>query len=238
MTEKSYRKIPIHENGERLIPIPNGIFILTDPHPYLAVGAPYGAASPWMLRESVLQALVTAQNALRARHTGYTIRLHDAYRPTSVQTFMVQREYELCAARAGFDSKNLTPEQREHLTPEVLRIWAIPSEDPATPPPHSTGAVVDVTLTDEMGHDLFMGGELDENSLRALPDHYAHDPSPKGQEAHANRTLLNAVMESAGFIRNPIEWWHFSKGDQMWAEVQRKRTGDMTLAARYSGVRL
>ena len=24
-------------------------------------------------------------------------------------------------------------------------------------------------------------------------------------------------MRSAGFVRHPNEWWHFSHGDQLWA---------------------
>jgi D-alanyl-D-alanine dipeptidase len=35
--------------------------------------------------------------------------------------------------------------------------------------------------------------------------------------AKKNRTLLYAVMSEAGFVNAPVEWWHYSYGDQDWA---------------------
>src|ERR1700693_4350157 len=61
---KPYRSIPIHECGEPLVPIPREAFAFFDPHPYIAMGAPYGVSSPWMLRLSVLGALQKAQQRL------------------------------------------------------------------------------------------------------------------------------------------------------------------------------
>jgi D-alanyl-D-alanine dipeptidase len=39
------------------------------------------------------------------------------------------------------------------------------------------------------------------------------------EEARANRRLLYWLMREAGFASNPTEWWHFSYGDQMWAQA-------------------
>ncbi len=58
---KPYQKIPILECGEPLVPIPLEQFAVESPHPYQKVGATYGEASPYLLRQSVLTALVTAQ---------------------------------------------------------------------------------------------------------------------------------------------------------------------------------
>jgi D-alanyl-D-alanine dipeptidase len=85
------------------------------------------------------------------------------------------------------------------------------------PPPHSTGAAIDVTLQDQNGREVNMGSDIDEVSPRSFPDYFRLGDSPEARKFHANRELLYAVMSSSGFQRHPNEWWHFSLGDQMWA---------------------
>ena len=113
---------------------------------------------------------------------------------------------------------------------EVGRFWAPPSDDPATPPPHSTGAAVDLTLAGADGEPLDLGSPIDAIGAVSEPDHFAgvareaSDPELRNQAALFNqrRDLLAAVMLEAGFAQHPNEWWHFSRGDQLWAW----RTGD------------
>ncbi len=81
-----------------------------------------------------------------------------------------------------------------------------------TPPPHSTGAAVDVTLVDDNKRVVDMGSPIDEMSERSLPDYFANN-SVEAQQYHAHRQLLHNVMLKAGFQRNPREWWHFSLGE-------------------------
>src|SRR5512137_717111 len=85
MTADSYRAIPIAECGEPLVEIPAAPFACVDPPPYVALGAPYGGASPWQLRRRVLDALLAAAQHLSARQPGWRLKLFDAYRPVSVQ---------------------------------------------------------------------------------------------------------------------------------------------------------
>jgi D-alanyl-D-alanine dipeptidase len=42
MALRSWSSIPIVENGDPLLPLPAELFCL-EPHPYVAVGAPYGS---------------------------------------------------------------------------------------------------------------------------------------------------------------------------------------------------
>lgn len=218
--------VPIVDCGEPLVAIPPQAFTFTEPHPYLVVGAPYGGTSPWMLRQGVLTALVAAQSNLALRRPGWKLKLFDAYRPVAVQSFMVWQEFLRQARLAGVslagcnDPRTLQlrqPELHDRLAATVYEFWALPSSDPATPPSHSTGAAVDLTLQDEEGSEIDMGCPIDETTARAYPDHYAGSAQPAQQTAHAQRALLNDVMIGAGFRRHPNEWWHFSLGDQMWA---------------------
>jgi D-alanyl-D-alanine dipeptidase len=228
---KPYRTMPIEECGEPLLPIPKKLFAFFEPHPYVALGAPYNGASPWMLRKGVIAALGKAQGQLERQRPGWKIMFFDAYRPNAVQAFMVEREFVLQAKEAGLDCTKLTASDREELSKKVFRLFGTPSENPATPPPHSTGGALDITLADENGKEADMGSPVDENSDRSYPDYFANATNDAGKRAHANRVFLNDIMSAEGFRRYEAEWWHFCRGDQMWAYMEReKQPGSQTVA--------
>lgn len=202
---KPYRYLPIQECGEPLVPIPAERLALIHPHPYVILGAPYGAASPFWLRRRVVEKLLQAQDYLQTLQPGWRLQIYDGYRPNRVQAFMVDYTYAQLA-------RQYPDQPAAKLWAQVYQVWAVPSEDPLTPPPHSTGAAVDVTLLDGQGQPVAMGSPIDELSPRSHPDYYPPD-SLYGR----HRRLLQQVMMQAGFVRHPEEWWHFSWGDQLWA---------------------
>ncbi|MEN9219034.1 MAG: M15 family metallopeptidase, partial [Gloeomargarita sp. DG_2_bins_126] len=159
------------------------------------------------LRRGVVEKLLQAQDYLQQMQPGWQLSIFDGYRPNTVQTFMVQYTYQELA-------QNQPDSPPEALLAQVYQVWAVPSDDPATPPPHSTGAAVDLTLVDAQGQPVDMGSPIDELSPRSLPDYY-----PPESPYTARRNLLHQVMAQAGFVRHPEEWWHFSWGDQLWAWV-------------------
>ena len=230
---KAYRTIPIIECGEPLVPVPDGVFARFEPAPYKAFGADYGDASPWMLRQGVLTALIAAQKRLQTKRPGWKIMLFDAYRPNTVQIFMVEREFVIKAKEAGLDPTTLTKEQRDVLGEKVFKYWAIPSTDPATPPPHSTGSAMDITLADEQGCEVDMGALIDEGAPPAAPDYFMNAADESGRRFHANRCLLREVMYAEGFRQHPDEWWHFSRGDQLWAWLERENGNNPATDAIY-----
>ena len=207
--------------------MPADAFIYAQPHPYVALGAPYGDASPFFMREGVLSALLKAQWALQAQQPQWKLFIYDAYRPVAVQKFMVELTFaELLTAR-NLELSSLSPTDTEALWTQVYQFWAPPNLDPKTPPPHSTGAAVDLTLFDTHTQEIvFMGSPIDEVSERSHPNYFgllAQDADTLAQDretaaiAHHNRQILYQVMVQSGFERHPGEWWHFSLGDQLWA---------------------
>lgn len=217
---RPWNAIPIEECGEPLVPL-SPLLQRIEPHPYQALGAPYGSgASPFRLRVGVIGRLEVAAAALAAEAPGWRLAIFDAWRPVAVQRFMVAQAYrEECLLR-GLDPRGDGPDQAA-VQAEVGRFWAPPSDDPAMPPPHSTGAAVDLTLADASGALLDMGGAIDTIGPVSHPDHHAAaaHSDPLGVEArwHRRRTMLARVMGAAGFAQHPGEWWHFSHGDQLWA---------------------
>ncbi len=217
----------IHECNEPLISIPKSIFRLT-PHPYMSLGAPYlSGADPWVLRSSVVKRLINAQEHLSKINPQLQLALFDAWRPISVQKFMFNYVIEATCKSKGIDTNDLSGSGGiNDVIEEVGCFWAIPSSDPLTPPPHSTGAAIDLTLADMNGKPLDLGGEIDFIGPESTPDFYKNHsfkvPYSKHQVFHDRRSLLFSVMEQAGFVQHPKEWWHFSYGDQLWSWLTKR----------------
>lgn len=211
------RHFSIVDAGDALVEIPAGEFPRHAPHPYAALGATYPGHSPYHCRAAILGRLRSAQQQLRDVRPGWSIQIFDAYRPLVVQRFMVDREFERLARQRGHAPADVPGGLAEELWREVFSIWARPTADAAMPPPHSTGAALDVTLVDERGEPFDAGSAIDAFGRVSLPNHFAGRGDDRSRRAHANRSLLCRVMAAAGFQRHPFEWWHFSYGDQLWA---------------------
>ena len=221
---RPWSPIPIHDCAEPLLELPPELLRI-ESHPYAVLGAPYGAgASPFRLRKGVVALLLNAQHQMQQSHPQWRLAIFDAWRPVAVQRFMVEYAIgEECASR-GVDPHTSSPEL-DAVVADVGRFWAPPSEDPATPPPHSTGAAVDLTLADARGDLVAMGSAIDAIGPVSEPDHFLDRAAalPQGAERdlclewHERRSALRQAMEQAGFAQHPNEWWHFSWGDQLWA---------------------
>ena len=212
---RPWSPIPIEECGEPMQALPPALLRI-EPHPYMALGAPYGASgNPFQLRLGVVQRLLDAQQQLVEHDPSLRLSIFDAWRPIAVQAFMVDHSIaELCRER-GVEVRS--GDAFDQVVADVGRFWAAPSRDPATPPPHSTGAAVDLTLSSSDGTPLAMGGEIDAIGAVSEPQHYAAREDSEARCWHQRRQLLADVMEASGFAQHPNEWWHYSFGDQLWA---------------------
>ena len=223
---KPYQNIAIAECNEPLVAIASNI-ITIDPHPYMSLGAPYGDRSPFWVRQGILERLQKSQAYLQTIRPNYQIAIFDAYRPIPVQQFMVNYSFAQLAESKGLEVNSLSEEQKNSLIAEVMKFWAIPSHDPKMPPPHSTGAAIDVTFYRNHAEGVIpvnMGSPIDEISDRSLPDYFASFRNAQAVEFHRDRELLNEVMNHSGLVRHPNEWWHFSYGDQLWAWISNEKT--------------
>ena len=221
---RPWSPVPIHDCAEPLLPLPAELLRL-EPHPYVTAGAPYGLdACPFRLRQGVIERLLQAQRSLQQRSPACRLAIFDAWRPLAVQRFMVTYAIAEECRQRGVDPQKPGP-ALDAVEQEVGRFWAPPSDDPATPPPHSTGAAVDLTLASSDGETLDLGSPIDAIGPVSEPDHFAAvaraamDPLLRAQAAlfQERRDLLAAVMLEAGFAQHPNEWWHYSHGDQLWA---------------------
>lgn len=85
-------------------------------------------------------------------------------------------------------------------------------------PPHCCGAAVDVDVVyKNSGVLVDFGCSVNTDSEKA----FLHSPLISKQQAR-NRTILLKAMLSAGFASHTNEWWHYSYGDQIWANFYNK----------------
>lgn len=185
-------KVPIRENGEPLVDLRLSCpGILVQP---LARGKKTLHA-----RDAVARRLNTAQNCLQQQAPGYQIIVVDAWRSMSQQVFWHRLAKVVSRLRHPF--------WPPHMVREMANKY-VAAPDCLAPPPHSTGGAIDVRLRNA-GGQVSMGPR----NPAACRTAYVHlSPAQR-----ANRQLLCAALELAGFSNYEEEWWHWSYGDSGWA---------------------
>ena len=157
------------------------------------------------VRESVAIMLAKVQSLLPK---GYKIKIFDGFRSLSAQQNIYKQVFnELHEKNPAWSEEQVSAETDK---------WVA---NPSTVPPHSTGGAVDVTLA--YGDDeVDMGTEKNSISPQAAT-------FSKGilNGAKKNRKILIKIMKSVGFTNYPLEWWHWSYGDRMWAHYAKKPYG-------------
>lgn len=121
----------------------------------------------------------------------------------------------------------------DRIEEEVRVFWAKATDEdgvinPYSPPPHSTGGAVDLTLCDRKSKKLLnMGCGFDDFShlheaftdhfefLRMIGKHLTLDE----QEALENRRVFYWAMTEEGFVMNPNEIWHAELYTLLWAAL-------------------
>ncbi len=173
-----------------------------------------GSIPELYLRESVAEKLLKVNQ--RLRHLDFEVHVFDGWRPPEIQKYF----YYTWMPRFINDHlirKGLKPLIGDALDREVNRFWAKPradgSVDPLSPPAHTTGGAVDLTLRERRGRLLDMGSGFDDFTDRARTDFY--EGNTWRRRVLQNRRLLFNAMREQGFESNPNEWWHHSIGDQM-----------------------
>ena len=218
---KIWNKIPIKDNGDKLIAIPSCLKFF-DPHPYFHLGAPYkDKTSIWKLREKVINRLVKVNDYLISK-SSFNLLIYDSWRPLEVQEFMFKRAFLLECKKSDINISFDNIKSYPSILKKVEKFWAYPSYDTMCPPPHSTGGALDVCLSDKDGNLVEMGSMVDQMDETSNPYFYA---SIKNEEAiiwNSRRNLLREIMTKFGFAQHPNEWWHFSYGDQLWAWKNKK----------------
>ncbi len=161
-------------------------------------------ASDWRIRPDIKQRLNAASQTLP---DGLCLMIYEAFRSRARQRELWQPVFaKICAAH-----RDWTPDQ--HHT-ETCR-WVSPPDGFGSG--HQAGAAIDITLATTHREPLDMGTDM--QAFTPLTPTASDVPGT----ARQNRNLLVATLQAQGLINYPDEWWHFSYGDRLWAEVTGRR---------------
>lgn len=206
--------------------LPDGFVYLRDVAPSIVQDMRYASARNFtgrpvpgyeapecVLKREAAEALKRAQESAQAR--GLSLKVYDCYRPVrAVRAFM---------AWAASPEDGRTKRYYPHLTKFRLVPYYIAAEST-----HSTGSTVDITLIPagapqadpsgaadkdctETDHEAQPDRSLDMGAAFDCFDPKANTSSPLANaEQHKARAILIGILERAGFINYPGEWWHFS----------------------------
>jgi D-alanyl-D-alanine dipeptidase len=192
------RAVPIQDNGEPLID-PRTLskrIRFAEKHPKFE-----GMPRTPNVRKSVAERLAQAADSLPG---GIGIEIIEGFRPLHQQRFMYEE------IRKGFAARH--PEWSKATLNRVTNTMSAPPEDKC-PPPHSTGAAVDLCLVVAGSGerlDMVSPYEWDDSSAPTV----MKGLSP---EAQKNRQLLIDTLTATGLTNYAGEWWHWSYGDSGWA---------------------
>lgn len=167
------------------------------------------------------EALIEVKNQGNIRFLPFYKRINPYY-PIFVRATVLEKLIKIAEnlpnmLKLQVDSGYRTPETQEALwnkrREEVEGLVYDPRQGL---PPHLTGGAVDVSLTDEQGNEL--------NLSKPFKKFYT-EPKLKSDKitkyAQNLRFMLNSAMLTQGFAPNEKEYWHFSYGDQAWADYYK-----------------
>lgn len=167
-----------------------------------------------LMRREVAERLYHAAKRLPA---GYRFRIWDAWRPFALQKELYET-YSMDIIR-DFGLDQVSESERDAV---IRGFVSEPVEDRQTPPVHTTGGAVDLTILDADGKELDMGTAFDAFTEKTKTNFFEQADKEPLRTIRENRRLLCRVMMKEGFTNLPSEWWHFDYGDRHWADFKGK----------------
>lgn len=129
------------------------------------------------------------------REEGYRLKIYDAYRPDdAVQDFR------------KWVGNMKDQKMKDEFYPDIEKSELFKAGYISSRSKHCHGSTIDLTLCDQEGNELDMGGRFDFFSETSHSDH----TESLTEEQQENRKLLREAMERNGFKIANTEWWHFS----------------------------
>jgi D-alanyl-D-alanine dipeptidase len=189
------KKVPIVECGEPLVN-----FLETSP--ILSFDRPrFTYRRELFARKTLAEKLGQAAENLP---TGYKLTILECWRAPIIQ----QRMYKAVWNR--FRERN--PHWTDAHLKRVVNQFSAPM-DLKVPPPHTTGAAVDLGLIGPNDERCDLQSPFEPHD----PKGFFFDAPGLSKEARKNRDILAAALVAAGVTNYPSEFWHWSYGDQGWA---------------------
>ena len=189
------RRIPIAECGEPLVD-----FLALCPDLFLDRPR-YRYRRETLLRRTVAERLCAANRLLPS---GFRLAVIEGWRAPHIQRRMYLATWHWW--------REQHPDWSHTALRRAVNRFSAPP-DRRVPPPHTTGAAVDVMLATTAGEALDHGSPYAAFDPRSYP----MDAPALSESARQTRAVLSAALCTAGLTNYPSEYWHWSYGDQGWA---------------------
>lgn len=189
-------KVPLIDNGEPLV----DVFQVCPQLLWMEKSPRFDFPRNGLGRVTLANMLKNAQELLPSH---LRLQIVGVFRPFEIQKQM----YEA----AGAELREEHPDWDEEYLISYLNVFSAPPIWD-TPPPHTTGGAVDLTLTDAHGERIDMTSPF-EMGWPSAP----MDVQGLTDEARRNRDLMRGILLEVGLTNFPGEWWHWSYGEPGWA---------------------
>jgi D-alanyl-D-alanine dipeptidase len=189
-------KVPIIDNGEPLV----DVFQVCPELSWMTESLRFDFPRSGLGRESLAFMLRDAQSLLPR---GLRFQIVGVFRSFAIQKQM----YEIVCG----EMREKHPEWSEEFLSSYVNVFSAPPVL-TTPPPHTTGGAVDLSIIDANGERLDM----------ISPFEMGWDSAPMdmlglSETARRNRDLMRGILLEVGLTNFPGEWWHWSYGEPGWA---------------------
>jgi D-alanyl-D-alanine dipeptidase len=155
-----------------------------------------------LLRQTVAEKLCAASRLLPE---GVQFNVIEGWRAPHIQARMYRATWNWWRERR--------PTWSEATLRRVVNRFTAPTDDPRVPPPHTTGAALDVMLVGAAGEPMDLCAPYDPFDPRG----FSFDATGLSPTARESRRMLREALETVGITNYPSEYWHWSYGDQGWA---------------------
>ena len=214
MTIKDYvRKILFRLGRIKVLPasIINQVRIIENHDPMIDIkDAPNFFFHDNLRKESHIYLRKSVYNKLKAiaLPQGYYFKIMSAYRPLDEQ---IKRWQTKC-----LELRQKYPDISEEELISKARIF---SADPRNGfGGHQTGGAIDITLCDRHGKDYDMG-----TPYLAITEKVHTNSKEISRKQADNRQILISALMQKDFANYPLEWWHYSYGDRLWAAYKNRK---------------
>ncbi len=180
-----------------------------------------GSRQQGLLRKTVAEKLVRVNEHLRPY--GAELLILDAYRSIECQQGLWEFFYE----RGRSEMRNPSEDDcRQYALNYVRDPRSFNPLDTRTFPIHITGSSVDVTLKRLDSDELLDMGSAFEEIIDVSYTDYFERLRLKGLIGEddirlLNRRLMDWAFTNEGFLNDPILYWHYDWGNQLWIKVKK-----------------
>lgn len=196
-----------------------------------------GSRQEGWLRKTIAEKLERANKRLHAFEAELLIL--DAYRSIECQRGLWQFFYERGRAEIANASED---DLRQYALGYVRDPREFDPCDGRTFPIHITGSSIDVVLRcRRTGKWLNMGSEFEEINVISSTDYFERQLLQgliaENDERLWNRRLLDWALHSENFLNDPLLFWHYDWGNQIWIKVKNVVDGTAPQKAWYGHIK-